>query len=361
MLAHERITLLAPAPLDAKTGGYEYDRQLVAALTRRGVDVSLAALDPSYPVPTPAARRQTARVLASLPDGATVVVDGLAFGAMPEEAAHEANRLRIVALVHHPLAEETGLDAVTAEGLRDSEARALQSARLTVVTSRATAARMPAYGVAADTVIVVEPGTVVAPLAPGSRARGTAPFELLVVATLIPRKGHDVLLQALARLKALPWRLTCVGSLELHPDTATRVRQLVTGLGLHDRVAFTGALEPADVARHYHAADVLVMPTHHEGFGMAVAEALARGLPVVGTPTGAIPELVGTEAGLLVPAGDAGALADALQRVMTDSGLFDRLRAGARAARLRLPTWDDAAATFLNALTRLSSHAHGSV
>jgi hypothetical protein len=117
------ITVLAPAPLDAQTGGYEYDRQLVRALLARGVPAKLTALDATYPAPTPDARAHTAQLLASLPTDAVVLVDGLAFGAMPEEAAREAARLRLVALVHHPLAEETGLAADRARRLRDSEMR----------------------------------------------------------------------------------------------------------------------------------------------------------------------------------------------------------------------------------------------
>ncbi|HEY6508132.1 MAG TPA: glycosyltransferase, partial [Vicinamibacterales bacterium] len=173
------ITVFAPAPLDARTGGYEYDRQLVHALQARGVRAELRALDASYPAPTADARAHTARLLASLPRDAVVLVDGLAFGAMPEEAAREAARLRLVALVHHPLAEETGLPRHVAQRLRDSEVRALEFARMVVVTSAATASLLLSYRVPADRIVVVEPGTHQAPLALGSA--DTGPLELLCV------------------------------------------------------------------------------------------------------------------------------------------------------------------------------------
>jgi len=348
----ERITLFAPAPLDARTGGYEYDRQLVRALQARGLRAELTALDASYPTPTPEARAHTARLLASLPRDAVVLVDGLAFGAMPEEGAREAARLRLVALVHHPLAEETGLTREVAQRLRASEIRALESARLVVVTSAATARLLASYRVPADRIVVVEPGTHRAPLAAGSGDTGA--LELLSVATLIPRKGHDLLLRALARLQDLPWRLTCVGSTELHPATTAAVLALIDAHHLSSRVTLAGSVDASKITAYYHRADVLVIPTYYEGYGMAVAEALAHGLPVVSTNTGAITELVGTDAGILVPIGDVEALTTALRTVIEDPVLRARLRDGAHRARLRLPSWDDAAVALSLALERLT-------
>lgn len=346
------ITILAPAPLDARTGGYEYDRQLVRALQARGVRAELTALDATYPAPTPDARAHAARLLASLPTDAIAIVDGLAFGAMPEEAAREAGRLRLVALVHHPLAEETGLTQEVAQRLRDSETRALAAARLVVVTSAATARLLSSYGVPASRVAVVEPGTHPAPLAEGSGEGDTV--HLLCVATLIPRKGHDLLVEALARLTDLPWRLTCLGSTTLHPATASTVQALIDQHRLSSRVTLAGSVEASEVADHYHRADALVMPTYYEGYGMAVAEALARGLPVVSTSAGAIPDMVGTDAGIVVPIGDLDALTEALRAVIQDTALRARFRAGAQRARLRLPTWDDAAAALSVALAHVT-------
>ena len=355
------ITVLVPGPLDARTGGSEYDRQIVQALRARGHIVEFTALDSSFPTPTPTARHHAAQQLARLPDGAIVIVDGLAFGALPDEAAHAAQRLRLVALVHHPLAMETGLSREVTDALRDSETRALQSASLVVVTSPQTARLLPAFGVAAEAALVVVPGTQPAPLAQGSDGRHGV--ELLCVATFIPRKGHEMLVHALAGLRELRWRLTCVGSLEMHPPTATAVRDLVQRAGLDSRVILAGSQNAARVAEFYDGSDVMVLPTFYEGYGMAVAEALARGIPVVGTITGAIPDLVGADAGLLVPVGDEAALSTALRSVIEDAPLRARLQAGARQARERLPTWDSSAATLAEALDRLrtASPPHGSV
>jgi len=167
--------------------------------------------------------------------------------------------------------------------------------------------------------------------------------ELLCVATVVPRKGHDLLVRALAAMPEAPWHLTCVGGLDRDEAWASSVRAEAAALGVASRVVFVGELEREPLDALYDAADVFVLPTWYEGYGMAVAEALARGLPVVSTATGAIADLVGDDAGLLVPPGDVAELTRALSSVVTDATLRGRLSAGARRARARLRSWDDAA------------------
>ena len=166
-MTRRSVYVAIPGDLQARTGGYGYDRRIIAGLRGLGWAVEVRRLDDSFPMPTAAARAQAAQVLAAAPDGATVLVDGLALGAMPDEAEREAGRLRLVALVHHPLAAETGLDPALARALEISERRALAAVGAVVVTSRATAARLADYGVAANRITVVEPGTDPAPLARG--------------------------------------------------------------------------------------------------------------------------------------------------------------------------------------------------
>ncbi len=350
------LCVLIPGDLETRTGGYGYDRRIIAGLRDRGWLIEVRRLDDSFPMPTPAARAHAASVLAAIPDGATVLIDGLALGALPVEAEHESRRLRLVALVHHPLAAETGVDPVLAAALEVSERRALAASRAVVVTSRATAARLADYGVTGDRITVVEPGTEPAPLSRGSSrepsALGPEPsgVALLCVATLTPRKGHEVLIRALAAAPHRHWTLTCAGSLDRDVPTVTRVRDLVRAEGLEDRVVFAGDMDAGALAAHYDSADLFVLPTLYEGYGMAVAEALARGLPVISTATGAIADLVSTDAGVVVPPGDLAAFTDALSRVLGDAALRARLAAGARRVRDRLPTWEAAAAAMAVAL-----------
>jgi glycosyltransferase involved in cell wall biosynthesis len=354
------VTLLVPGDLDTRTGGYAYDREIVRGLIELGWRVDVLGLDGSFPFPTPEARAHSVKTLASLRDGTLVLADGLAFGAMAEEAEREAHRLRFVGLVHHPLALEHGLDESTAGRLRDSEARALAATRGIVVTSAATIASLAPYGVPPDRIAVVTPGTEPAPVARGSRGadapRPDTPVQLLSVATITPRKGHDVLVDALAALVDRPWHLTCAGSDRMHPPTTTSLRARIERLGVTDRISFAGDLDHRMLDLAYDRADVFVLPTRHEGYGMAVAEAVARGLPVVATPTGAIPELVDEHSGVLVPIDDVAALRAALDPLLRDDGARARLAAGARRRRDTLPRWSDSAHAMAAALMRFSDH-----
>ena len=342
------LVLLVPGRLETWSGGYGYDRRILEGLGRRGWSVTVRALDSSFPRPSPDARAHAARELAAIPDGSAVLVDGLALGAMPEEVEREKSRLKLIALVHHPLAAETGIDRDTAASFEQSERRALAAVRLVVVTSSATADALAQYRVGRDRIVVVEPGTD-----PAEQAQGSAggPLHLLCVAAIIPRKGHDLLARALARIPEARWRLTCVGSVRRDPHAVEQLRARLRADGLHDRVLLAGEVDEAKLARWYDAADVFVLPTLYEGYGMAVAEALARGLPVVSTATGAIPDLLSAGAGLVVPPGDPNALAGALVQVL-DPDVRGRLAGGAQQARRRLPTWDEATATMERALNR---------
>jgi len=344
------LTFVVPGDLETRTGGYVYDRRILTGLRSGGWTADVVRLDESFPHPTTAARAEAARALEAIPDGAIVVVDGLALGALPQEIAPHSVRLTIVALVHHPLAAETGLEPAVANALRDSERRALSHARTVVVTSRRTAAALGQYGVQSDRIAVVEPGTDPAPLALGSESA----LALLCVATLTPRKGHELLLRALASLPTRDWRLTCAGGLDRDPPTASRVRTLIRALDLDDRVTLAGDLDAERLAAEYARSDVFVLPTLYEGYGMAVAEALARGVPIISTATGAIPDIVRDDAGIVVPPGDAAAFGDALAQFVRDKELRERLAAGARRARTHLPTWDAAAAAMARVLIQIN-------
>jgi glycosyltransferase involved in cell wall biosynthesis len=352
------LTFIVPGRLETRTGGYEYDRRIVAGLRARGWRIDVQELDSSFPRPTVTALAQAARALAAIPDHATVLIDGLAIGAMPAEVEREAARLRIVALVHLPLAAEIGLDREAAAALEASERRALAAAAHVIVTGRQTIEALAAYGVGLDRMTAVEPGTNRAPLSRGSTG---GPLELLCVATLNPGKGHEILIRARAAIRDRSWHLTCAGSLERDPATVEHVRATVAREGLDDRVSLAGEVGPEALEACYDRADVFVLATLHETYGMAVAEALAHGLPVISTSTGAIPDLVadgaaaagvGGPAGIVVPPCDQHALADALSRVLGDARAREELAGGARRVRDRLPTWEDASGKMAAALGR---------
>ena len=369
------VTVIVPGDLETRTGGYGYDRRVISGLRAIGWTVRLVRLDDTFPWPTAAARAEAAAALESISDGDLTLIDGLALGALPEEVIAHASRLRIVALVHHPLALETGLSPDEAATLEASERRALSAARHVVVTSRATAATLSQFDVEPGRITTIEPGTdpaelagihrerrAAAPQDPGGEASPhllRAPVKLLCVATITPRKGYEILLDALASAPFDKWTLRCAGSADRDDATIARVRTRLADPRLANRVELIGDLGPQALGAEYDRADLFVLATLYEGYGMAVAEALARGLPVVSTSTGAIADLVGTEAGVVVPPGDRAAFAAALTRVLVDADLRARLAAGARRVRDRLPTWDDAAARMADVLTRVRDTGRG--
>ncbi len=341
------IAWLQPGPLDTRTGGFIYNRRIMEAMDQ---DVRLVELGGGFPLPSPAERRDAAGRLADLPDGTVTIIDGLALGVLADEAAAEADRLCLIGLVHHPLALETGLAAKQARAFADSERRALAQVRHVIVTSNATAAGLADYGISSDRVDVVTPGTDPAPL---QDSQDDGPIRLLCVATLTPRKGHAVLVSALAQLTDLDWVLDCYGSLDRDPACAAEVRRQVERLGLADRVHLHGERDPADLYDAYAAASAMVLPSFHEGYGMALAEALANGLPIVSTTAGAIPDTVPSDAGVLVPPGDSDRLAAALRAVIGDPVVRRDLSEGAAKARAALPTWPAQAARFSAILRRV--------
>jgi glycosyltransferase involved in cell wall biosynthesis len=345
------LGFVVPGRLDERTGGYLYDRRVVDGLRARGWRVDVRELDGDYPFPSAAEREAASAALASFANGTLVVVDSLALGALPEDLARECARLDLVGLVHLPLAAGVGLLPLTVAQLLAGERRALAATRLVIVPGTATIPLLAPHGVPDDKIVVVEPGTERAALARGSGGPGVA---LLSVGTLSFGKGYEVLFRALAPLRAHSWHLTCVGSATREGRTAASLRVLLGSLGLEDRVTLTGELDAEAVARAYDAADVYVTATLRETYGMAVAEALARGLPVIGTATGATPTLVGDEAGIVVRPGRATDLGEALARVLGDAALRERLAVGARRVRERLPTWEDAIGKLEAVLERVA-------
>lgn len=347
---------MVPGPLDQRTGGYLYDARMAAGLEKLGWTVTVHSLEGEFPLADARAEASLGRALASVPDGGRVLIDGLGMGALPDPVATHAGRLRLLGLVHHPLADETGLDEHQRERLRRLETQALAACAGVIVTSPFTAVRVGEMGVPRTRVRAVLPGTD-----PARPAVGPGPGEpprLLCVGTVIPRKGQDVLVRALARLKHVHWSCVCAGSLERAPDYARDVQALARELGLAERISFAGECRDRVLEDLFRSASLFVLPSHYEGYGMALTEALARGLPVVSTTGGAVPHTVPEAAGILLPPGDDAALADALGHLLAGPAGTARRAKLAMAARnhaLKLPSWDRAAATFAKALLELSA------
>lgn len=326
------VHFVVPDGVDDPTrpsGGNVYDLRVRRGLEAAGWTVHVHEV---------ASRDVLAGTLARIHDGALVLVDGLIAAPTPD-----TGRLHVVVLVHMPHG--------------DAWERAALSTAAAVVTTSAWTKRalLQLHGLGGERIHVAEPGVERAELAPGTATAGS----LLSVAAVIPGKGHDVLLDALATLRARHWRWTCVGSLDRDPAFAERLRRRAAARGLADRIRFTGPLAGAELARSYGAADVLVLPSRGETYGMVVTEALARGLPVVAADVGGVPEALGrgddgTAPGLLVPPDDPAALGDALHAWLHDPALRHRLRGAARERRRSLVPWTATADAIANVLAGAS-------
>lgn len=343
-----RVAFAVPGDLATPTGGYAYDRRMIAELKQLGWTVDVIGLGDGFPRPSDETRAAAQSLLAQVPKGQPIMVDGLAFGVLPEAAARLRRTNPLIAIVHHPLALETGVSAAEASNLHASEQGALTAAIRIITTSATTARGLVAdYGVPAERITVAPPGSDRASPARGSN---DGVVRLLSIGSIVPRKGHDVLVAALARLSDLPWQLVIAGDRSRDAKTAAQLDADIVRHKLADRVTVLGAVEPVRVDALYDAADIFVLASRLEGYGMVYAEAIMRGLPVIGTTAGAIPEAVPAGAGLLVAPDDAEELAAALRWLIENPDERKKIAEGARAAAARFPSWQDSAKLIARAL-----------
>jgi glycosyltransferase involved in cell wall biosynthesis len=324
------------------SGGNTYDRHLRHGLGSLGWSVHEHAVPGSWPDPGPASVAALAGVVEPLPDDSVVLLDGLVASAAPEVLVSQANRLRLVVLVHMPLGHPPE--------------RAVLSGAAAVITTSAWAKRrlLELHGLAADRVHVAEPGVEAAELA----AQSTTGGALLCIAAVTFGKGHDVLLGALGTVSDLSWHCDCVGGLDRDPAFVEGLRRLLDGK-LGDRVSFPGPRTGAALNDSYAAADLVVLASRAETYGMVVTEALARGLPVVATDVGGVTEALGHGAdgirpGLLVPPDDPAALGGVLRAWLGNAELRARWRRAACERRESLPRWSSTASVIADVLAGAS-------
>ncbi|UQA96939.1 glycosyltransferase family 4 protein [Streptomyces halobius] len=357
----ERVVhFVVPGDVDdpaAPSGGNTYDLRACRDLPAAGWQVHRHAAHGSWPQPDQAARTELALFLGQLPNGAVVLIDGLVACAVPEVVGHAAERLRMAVLVHLPLGDETGLAPGAAADLDARERRTLQAVRAVVATSEWAARRIVAHhGLSAARVQVARPGVDAAPLAPGTDGA----TGLLCVAAVTPRKGQLRLVEALAAVADLPWSCVCVGGLRRDPGYVTQIRGKINQLGIGggERVRLAGVRMGLELEASYAAADLLVLTSFAETYGMVVTEALARGIPVLATAVDGVPEAVGrapdgTVPGLLVPSDDPAALVGALRSWLGDPELRHGLRKAARERRAMLEGWEMTSRSLARVLERL--------
>jgi glycosyltransferase involved in cell wall biosynthesis len=345
------VALLIPGAIDTPTGGYRYDRHVVAGLRAAGHDVTVIEVGGGFPLPSDDDITRLQAMIEAQASDRVLLVDGLVYSATADAAAAiHALGHPVIALIHHPLSLEAGLATETAERLRTSEFAALARAKSVIVTSPETRAILVRdFGVPADHIAVALPGVDRRPVPQRpQRARK----NLLTVASFIPRKGYLDLIAAYARIADLDWQATLIGGMSYDPPHVVAIGQAIDDANLSDRITLIGDVGQAELEAHYADADLFVLPTHYEGYGMAFAEAIVRGLGVIGT-TGA-PNAIG-DGGDMVTPGDVDGLVACLRRAIATPDGLERLRVMAAKRAPDLPDWQSTAHIFadlVNAVAR---------
>ena len=340
-------SLIVPAPFDAVSGGYAYDRRIVAGLRDAGHDVRVVELSGKHPITDELARDSACAAWESIAADSQPIIDGLALPAFAgmDDALSARN---VAGLIHHPTASEIGFSEAERAALLSIERRLLPRLSRVVVTSEATAEQLAAnFAVDPGRIRVVVPGTDDLPRSAGSGGPGC---RIISIGTLIPRKGHDVLLRALARLFDLDWKLTIVGSPDRDPVHARSLMALAEELNIAQQVRFAGEVTGDALEALWRDADIFALATHWEGYGMAIAEALKRGVPIAVTDGGAAGKLVTAESGVVVPVNDQINLSKALRRVIFTAPLRRQMAEAAWQVGQSLPPWETQAREFAQAL-----------
>ena len=339
------VTFAVPGSLDIPTGGYLYDKFMVDGLRKLGWSVNVLDVGTGFPRPGQHERQRALEVLKADESRAPIVVDGLALGTLPEAARQLAACRPLIGLVHHPLFLETGHSSDVRQELFESEKAALSHCCRVITTSRETQIRVAReFDYCADRISTIEPGII----RPEKIAcyRDAAHVDILSVGTLVPRKGHDQLINSLASLRNYSWKLRIVGSMDLDPGYTQKLRELISTLHLQERVVLYGNISDAELSELFQTSDLFALASEYEGYGIAYAEAILHGLPVVGTTGGAIKDTVPPGTGILVAPGDQDGLRTALKELISNPERRRALAECARRSGSHFQTWETAASRF---------------
>lgn len=340
---HLRILSLTSEDYARHTGGWVYDSRLVEALRAQGADVAEIAVPVGFPTMSDDGRTALARAFADLPDEAFFLADHL-------HVADIAPMLRgvgfrVVSIFHHSRVIEAGVLAAADERARELAGFAV--ADVVVVSSPETARYIVAqYGVEEGRIIVAIPGND-----PFARATPDVdhPLQILSVGALVPRKRQDYLVEVASRLQPAGWCWTLVGDPDRDAAWTAQIASLIRSVGLADRMQLAGTISPAELELLWAQASIYVAASHYEGYGMAIAEALRHGVPVVTTPSGAVADWAARGA-VFAPEDDTGAFAAIVGGLIADPARRLRLADEAWAFGVTLPTWQQ---TFADIPSRI--------
>lgn len=336
-----------PGDKDRRTGGFIYEATVLRVLNEIGCATAHLRLPDSFPDPSATDMEATLQALRAVPPWRPIILDGLVFGAIDPQGLAQV-RAPVIAMIHHPLGLETGLSKARAAYLLRNEAAALRHSTHVIVPSPETARVLcRQFGADPNRLSIAPPGFD----RPAVDRCPANPPLILSVGLLAPRKGHDVLLDALARIADLRWRAEIIGKAHAS-GTANALRDRVNALGLSQRVRFAGEVAGSELISRFNTASVFALATRYEGYGMVLGEAMIFGLPIVSCGVGAVPDTVG-KAALLVPPDDPAAFATALRRLLADPLEARRLTEMSLRRSSFLPEWRDTARVFADVISAI--------
>ena len=336
-----KILFIIPGDINLPTGGYRYDRTILECWEQLGINHELISLDGDFPFPTNDEMKEALDRTNGFPEADIAIIDGLAGGVLPDFLEALASKMRVVALIHHPLCLENGLSDEQASQLEQSEAEGLRFVTGIITSSATTAETVKDLFQVTVPVKYVEPG--VERGEPRRKRTGGNPVNLLCVGSVIERKGHQILFEALSELKEMDWHLNCIGKTDFDTALYEKLETYLVENELSSRVSFHGAVDASELKNAYQEADLFVLPSLYEGYGMVYAEAIVRGIPVIATTAGAIPKTVPDGCGLLALPNDVPSLKDALRRAISDENLRNKMHLACKEAEPDFPTWENSA------------------
>ncbi len=347
-----RVLFVIPGDINLPTGGYRYDREIINAWKTTGVDIKLISINGNYPFPSEAEKQDAIAQVDTFPKADIAVVDGLLGGISPGFLQKLCKIMPVVALIHHPLCLENGLDEATAQSLKQSEKQGLEFISNIITTSPTTSKTVAElFGFNTDKIHTVLPGVDRSATSTGNDDRT---INLLCVGSVIKRKGHKDLLLALSKLTHLDWRLDCIGSTNFDKILFDELQMIIKQEKLTGKIKFHGGVTEEALEKACSKTDVFVLPSLFEGYGMAYAEAIVRGIPVIGTIAGAIPETVPENCGILVKPSDVSSLANALETMISNETLRAQYKNNAIVEEPNFPTWKNSAKQFVEILKDVS-------
>jgi glycosyltransferase involved in cell wall biosynthesis len=340
---------LIPGEFSKLTGGYVYDRYITAGLIKKGHNVTIHQLEEDFPFPGEKSIDQCAEIFRQIPAGEPVIIDSLAFGPMYPVLSGDHGKHPIVALMHLPLTLNPGYSSHQKNQLKQMEKSAFPLANKIVVTSEYTARMVSQLGVSFSDIEVIIPGVEAIGPKPSYPSN---PRRLLCVASYLPSKGQDILIKALSPLISKDWILDCYGQQDLDRDYVTSLFSLVRDNNLNDRVFIHGPASGEELSAAYLDAELFILPSVFETYGMVLTEALAHGVPVITTTGGGIPETVPPSMGKFFNPGDVYALHSILESLLENSVLYGKLTGEAAKYHIQAHSWKKSIKAFENLLVR---------